>query len=94
MPPKFEWDLGNIMKSELKHHISALEAESIFDDLEMIVFFDPKHSRQEYRYICIGKSDLNRILYVSFTFRGIDIVRVISSRIANKKERSIYESYR
>ncbi len=94
MPPKFEWDLGNIMKSELKHHITASEAESIFNDKGMIVFFDPKHSEDEDRYICIGKSNANRILFVSFTFRGIDLVRIISSRIANKKERSIYESYR
>ena len=94
MPPKFEWDLGNMLKNELKHNISAYEAESVFKDPKMVVFFDPKHSKQEYRYICIGKSCLNQILYASFTFRGVDLLRVISIRAANKKERSVYETYR
>ena len=94
MPPKFEWDLGNLLKIEIKHNISAFEVESIFKDSKMIVFFDPKHSKQEYRYIWIGKSYLGQILYASFTFREIDLLRVISIRIANQKERSIYESYR
>ena len=83
-----------MLKNELKHNISAYEAESVFKDPKMVVFFDPKHSKQEYRYICIGKSSCDQILYASFTFRGVDLVRVISIRIANQKERSIYESYR
>jgi uncharacterized DUF497 family protein len=94
MPPKFEWDLGNLLKSELKHNISAFEAESVFADPKMVVFFDPKHSKEEYRYICIGKSYLNQILFASFTFREVDLLRVISIRKANKKETAIYESYR
>ena len=94
MAPKFEWDLGNLMKNEAKHSISVFEAESAFNDPQMVVFFDPKHSKDEYRYICIAKSNMNQLLYVAFTFRGVDLVRVISVRKANKKERSVYESYR
>jgi uncharacterized DUF497 family protein len=94
MAPKFEWDLGNLLKSEMKHNITAYEAESVFNDPKIIVFFDPKHSKQEYRYICIGKSCLDQILYTSFTFREVDLLRIISVRLANKKERGIYENYR
>ena len=94
MPPTFDWNIGNIMKNEIKHNISAFEAESVFSDPKMVVFFDPKHSKTEYRYICLGESNQKRIVFVAFTFRGVDVVRVISVRLANKKEKQVYESYR
>ena len=94
MALKFDWDLGNLMKNEIKYNISVLEAESVFDDNNKIVFFDPKHSKEEYRYICIGKNYLNQIVFAAFTFRGEYLIRVISIRKANKKEGSIYEKFR
>ena len=94
MALKFEWDLGNIMKSEIKHSISVAEAESVFNDPNNVIFFDPKHSKDEYRYICIGKSNAEQILFAAFTFRDVDSVRIISVRKANKKERTVYEKYR
>jgi len=39
MALKFEWDLGNIMKSEIKHSISVAEAESVFNDPNNVIFF-------------------------------------------------------
>ncbi len=90
---KFEWDKGNEHKSVLKHGISNDEAESVFYDSNLVIYSDIKHSIVEKRYICVGKSFLDRILISVFTMRGSKI-RIISTRVANKKFRNEYASNR
>lgn len=87
---EFEWDKGNIDKSFAKHGITPNEAEEIFLDEDLKVIRDIKHSQKEERYIAVGKNSKEVILSVVFTFRRQKI-RIISARIANKKERSLYE---
>ena len=91
MSVKFEWDDANKHKSLLKHGITNQEAETAFDDSQRLIFYDEKHSEEEDRYICIGKSDLDNILYTVFTFRNGKI-RIISTRPANKKNIGYYEA--
>ena len=86
----FDWDQWNIQKNEIKHGISALEAESAFYDPEHKLFHDLKHSASEQRYILYGKSAYHNILLLAFTVRK-NKVRIISARKAAKKERAIYE---
>ena len=43
------------------------------------IFSDDEHSAEEIREIIIGYSNLNRLLFVSFTERGRDAVRIISA---------------
>jgi len=86
----FDWDRWNEQKSFLKHGITNREAESIFEDGFRIIFNDEKHSVEEERYICIGKSEFERLLYCSFTVREGKI-RIISSRPANQRNRNYYE---
>lgn len=89
---KFEWDEGNRNKSVLKHGIENDEAESIFYDPKYIHYSDEFHSIfSEERFILIGRSKLNRILFCSFTFRE-EKIRIISTRKANAKNRRIYEN--
>jgi hypothetical protein len=52
--------------------------------------FDPDHSITEDRYITFGVSKKGRLLVVSHADDD-DIIRVISARIASRKERIIYE---
>lgn len=88
---RFEWDLWNYQKNEVKHGVSQLEAESAFYDPTYKLFADTKHSKlQEKRYILYGKSLENRILMVGFTIRKSKI-RIITARSAARKERVIYE---
>ena len=92
MPPiKFEYDSGNILKSEVKHGITNVEAESIFEDEKKLVFYDYKHSADEIRYICLGKSFMGRILYIVYHHRKSK-VRIISVRVAGDKNKNLYES--
>jgi len=91
---RFDWDRWNLTKSVTKHGISNTEAESIFNDPDRITFYNVSHSTpQEDRYICIGTSKLNRILFCYFTLRT-GRIRIIGIRIANKKERNDYENHK
>lgn len=87
----FEWDKGNIDKSYQKHGISPNETEEIFLDVNIKIETDVKHDQKEGRYIAIGKTLTDKILFCVFTLRG-NMIRVISARIANKKERRIHEA--
>ncbi|HDH04371.1 MAG TPA: BrnT family toxin [Nitrospirae bacterium] len=54
-------------------------------------FFDPLHSSpDEERLVTIGSSYCGRILVVVHCDRG-DAVRIISARVATRKERKTYE---
>lgn len=91
---RFEWDLWNVQKNEVKHGVSALEAESCFYDERHKIYEDMKHSTErERRYILYGKSIESRILMVGFTIRRKKI-RIITARVASRKERGVYEEKR
>lgn len=86
----FEWDKGNIDKSYQKHGITPNEAEEVFLDKDILLLEDIKHSQREERFEAIGKIVKGIILFIVFTVRK-DKIRIISARIANKKERRQYE---
>ena len=86
----FEWDKGNIDKSFRKHGITAKEAEEAFLDERTFLQEDIKHSEKEKRFIAISTTNQNKILFSIFTLRN-DKIRIVSTRIANKKERRLYE---
>jgi len=86
----FEWDQGNIDKNLIKHNVENWECEQIFFNDPLIVLDDPKHSIAENRFAAFGKTDTGRLLVVIFTIRS-RLIRVISARKMNKKERNFYE---
>ena len=51
---------------------------------------DEKHSEIERRYYALGHTDGGRSLFVVFTIRG-DLIRVISARDMNRRERRLYD---
>jgi len=88
----FDWDDGNSRKSADKHGVSAAEAEQVFFNDPLIVVEDVKHSGLEPRFNALGRTAENRLLHVTFTLRQAGtILRVISAREMNRKERKIYE---
>jgi len=89
-PVAFEWDKGNIDKNLVKHNVTDRESEEVFSNKPFLVSLDKKHStKNEIRYQALGKTDAERILFLSFTIRG-NKVRMISARPASRKERNIY----
>ncbi|MFQ5642027.1 MAG: BrnT family toxin [bacterium] len=73
-----------------KHNVTFEEAITVFWDTLSSTIADLHHSIDEDRYIIVGKSARGRILVVVHTDRG-DKIRIISARIATKRERRIYE---
>lgn len=86
----FEWYLPKAKSNLRKHGVSFEEARSVFCDQCTIEIPDREHSEEELRFIGIGRSNLDRLLFVNFTIRG-DRVRIISARQAESWERREYE---
>ena len=87
----FDWDEGNILKNWEKHGIAASEGEQIFFNFPLLSSPDEKHSIRETRFYALGHTDARRYLFIVFTIRK-DLIRVISARDMNRKERRIYET--
>lgn len=87
---RFDWDKGNVDKSYQKHGITPNEAEEVFLDEKAIIIRDIKHSQKEERFILLGKTMGEKLLFIVFTMRGVKI-RIVSARVANQKERRQYE---
>jgi len=86
----FQWDKGNIDKSYEKHGVTPKETEESFLDTGLQVERDIKHNEEEKRYIAIGATFKQKLLFIVFTIRRKRI-RIISARSANKKEKDKYE---
>lgn len=90
----FDWDDGNDRKNE-KHGVSKNEAEQCFFNVPLLVADDQNHSLPgEARYHALGKTDAARVLFITFTLRNSEtLIRVISARSANRKEKASYEKH-
>jgi uncharacterized DUF497 family protein len=88
----FQWDAGNVRKSADKHGVSQSEAEQVFFNEPLLLIEHPRHSAQEPRFHALGKMDDARLLLIVFTLRvGGTLVRVISARDMNRRERGYYD---
>jgi uncharacterized DUF497 family protein len=88
----FDWDEGNSRKSSQKHNVIQSEAEQLFFNQPLLLLEDIVHSQKEARYHALGITDDGRQLHVTFTLRAKGtLIRVISARDMNRKERNIYE---
>lgn len=86
----FKWDDYKATLNEAKHGVTFEEAQTVFDNPLAVIFNDEAHSADETRELVIGHSQRNRILVISFVERS-DAVRIISARLATRKERKDYE---
>ena len=84
---KFVWDSEKAEKNYKKHNVLFTVAARVFLDENKLEDYDELHSDNEDRYKIIGKA--GKILTVIYTERG-DRNRIISARLANKKEEADY----
>ena len=82
----FQWDKGNIEKNRIKHNVLFNECEEVFFNKPLIVEDDIKHSKTEKRWYVLGRTELDRKLFIVFAIRK-KLIRVISARDMTKKER-------
>ncbi|MFV9329065.1 BrnT family toxin [Citrobacter europaeus] len=93
MPMEFEWDANKAQSNYRKHGVRFEDAVLVFDD--------PRHfSRQdryengEYRWQTIGMMYGVVVILVAHSVRfesGVEVIRIISARKADSKERNRYE---
>jgi uncharacterized DUF497 family protein len=91
---RFEWDQRKAESNLHKHRVTFEEAATVFLDVHGFDVPDRKHSAAEVRAIRIGMSIHSRVLMVVHTERSKDhdkeIIRIVSARRANRKERAFY----
>ena len=86
----FQWDRGNSNKNLVKHNVQNWECEQVFFNTPLLILEDLEHSIAEKRWAGFGKTDSGRLLVVILTKRG-NLVRIVSARDMNNKERNFYE---
>ena len=88
----FDWDDGNLDKNWHSHHVAWWECEEVFFNRPRPIFEDSAHSGAEERVYVLGQTNAGRRLFVSFTIRH-DLIRPISARDMNVRERKTYDLY-
>jgi uncharacterized DUF497 family protein len=86
----FEWDKSKADENARRHGVTFDEARTVFRDPLATTFSDPDHSIVEHRFVTVGYSTKDRLLYVCHTDRA-DAVRLISAREATRIEKKSHE---
>ncbi len=86
----FEWDREKAQANLRKHRVSFEEAVTAFGDPLSLTIPDPGHSLAEQRFLLVGQTRMGRLAVVAHTERERRI-RVISARLATRRERKAYE---
>ena len=84
---KYEWNDNKNQANLEKHGLDFQDAETIFSG-KTISFEDDRHDYGESRFITLGELK-NRVVVVVHTSRNL-VVRIISIRKANEREKQIY----
>ena len=92
----FEWDEAKAHANLKKHHVSFEIAARVFLDPLALAYQDRIESGEQ-RWQTLGMVDGCLLLLVAHTVRhdeDIEVIRIISARKADKKERKHYEENR
>lgn len=91
MRPDFDWDPRKAAENEAKHGVSFEEASTVFGDRLAETIVDEPHSAvNEERFVTIGRSYGGKTLVVVHYDEG-ERIRIISARVATRRERRAYE---
>lgn len=95
MHQRFTWDTAKAASNLRKHGISFETAVRVFAD-PMAVTRQDRIEHGEQRWQTIGRIGDCTLFLVAHTLwddeEGIEVVRIISARRADRKERRIYEN--
>ena len=85
----FEWDERKRQTNLKKHGVDFADVTGIFYDEETIIIEAPEHHNEQ-RYIALGLDVKNRVVVVVHVYRDVDVIRIISARKADPKERAAF----
>ena len=86
---KLEWDPKKAVINLREHRVSFEDAELVFYDVGRIEVYDGRDDYGEDRWATIGFA-YSVVLYVVYTVRNEETIRLISARKANDNERNQY----
>lgn len=88
---EFEWDEGKNGLNKLNHKLDFADAVHIFLDKSRIEREDVRRDYGEQRFQTLGMTDFG-VLVVVYTLRDSNnVVRLISARKVNKREKKAYD---
>ena len=97
MGHRFEWDEAKAAGNLSKHHVSFESAARIFSDPFLLTVQD-RIENGERRWQSIGMLEGHLMLLVAHTVGVLgdasEVIRIVSARKADKKERKRYEQDR
>jgi uncharacterized DUF497 family protein len=85
------WDETKNVANQRKHGISFEEAREIFK-ADYVEIYDDAHSDGEERFIAIGPISRGIVLVVS-TEPDASTIRIISARVASRREHQLFRAY-
>ena len=89
---RFDWDARKNAANKRKHGVSFEEARTVFYDDRALLIADPDEKDDDDRFVLLGISAALRMLVVCHCYREKEsLIRMISARKANRKEREDYE---
>jgi uncharacterized protein len=93
MQREFVWDSAKAASNKRKHGISFETASRVFADPNHISDLE-SHVDGEERWKTIGRIEhhlLVVVIHTNWDEEGIEFIRLISARLAERKERALYE---
>jgi len=87
----FEWDEEKNKLNQKLHGIAFEDAQFVFNDPYKVILPDLYHSEKEERWLAIGV--VSRVLFVVFTERDENTIRIISARAGTKAEKRLYNDH-
>ena len=89
-PMNFSYDARKASSNLRKHGVSFREAMTVFRDPLASDLPDDQHSIDENRFITVGTSGRQRLLFVVYT-ESDSVIRLIGARLATSTEKRQYE---
>ena len=87
---EFEWDENKNQSNWIKHKIDFADAIHVFLDENRLEREDTRKNYGESRFQTIGTTEQG-IMFVIYTERDGNTIRIISARKANSRERKAYD---
>ena len=88
---EFEWDENKSNSNWEKHRVDFADAVHVFLDDERVEREDTRSDYGEKRFQTVGTTE-HGILFIIYTERSGNTIRIISARKANKRERKAYKN--
>jgi len=87
---EFSWNAEKAALNLSKQGVTFEEASTVFGDPLSVTVFDPGHSETESRFVIVGQSFEGKLIVVVHSELE-DSIRIISARLATRREREVYE---